>query len=192
MQKVVVIDNYDSFTYNLVHYIEGILEADVAVFRNDAFVLADIAQYDKILLSPGPGLPRDAGLLLPLLEAYKAEKDILGICLGLQAIVESYGGRLYNLPMAYHGVATQMLRTSDDDPLWAGIPRRFKAARYHSWVADRADLPACFRITCRDTEDQIMAIAHEQHRVQGIQFHPEAILTEYGLHLLENWLKIKP
>ena len=193
MQKIAVIDNYDSFTYNLVHYIEGILDADVAVFRNDAVSLATLADYDKILLSPGPGLPHEAGLLMPIIETYCRQKNILGVCLGLQAIVMTYGGTLYNLPTAFHGVATDILQTTPyeenyTEPLFLHIPPVFKAARYHSWVADRDTLPNCLRITCTDPNGYIMGVAHKQHKVQGVQFHPEAILSEYGYLLLKNWV----
>ncbi len=189
MKKILVFDNYDSFTYNLVHYIEEIVGYSVDVYRNDQIALDEIEKYDKILLSPGPGVPCDAGVLIPLIQRYGASKSIFGVCLGHQAIAEAFGGSISNLPKVYHGVATPITIVDDGEYLFDGIPKEICVGRYHSWVVNEQDLPACFTITSRDEEGKIMGIHHNEFDVRGVQFHPESILTEQGKKMMENWLK---
>lgn len=185
--KVLVIDNYDSFTYNLVHYLED-LGCDVAVFRNDEFDLDEVQPFQKILLSPGPGIPDEAGLLKPLIKQYAATKAILGICLGQQAIAEVFGGRLINLDKVYHGVAAEIRRIADD-PIFAGLPETISVGRYHSWSVAK-DLPDDLIATSLDGNGEIMSLRHRHFNVRGVQFHPESILTPNGKRILENWLKL--
>lgn len=189
MKKILVIDNYDSFTYNLVHYIQNLTSDTLDVFRNDKILLDDVEAYDKILLSPGPGIPEEAGICIDLIKRYGASKSILGVCLGHQAIGEAYGGKLSNLETVYHGVATPVNVITPDDALYAEIPGRFEVGRYHSWVVSREDLPDCFRINSLDDEGMIMGISHKEYDVRGVQYHPESVLTENGLKIVENWLK---
>jgi anthranilate synthase component 2 len=189
MQKIVVIDNYDSFTYNLVHYIEKLTGRRADVFRNDKISLEEVGKYDKILLSPGPGVPSEAGIILDLIRKYGSTKSILGVCLGHQAIGEAFGGSLVNLDKVYHGIASEIEVLTPDDPLYKGVPAIFKAGRYHSWVVNRENLPECFTITSVDEHGLIMGISHKQYDVKGVQYHPESVLTEHGLTLIENWLK---
>ena len=186
--KILVLDNYDSFTYNLVQYVERLLQKPVDVRRNDQIVLKEVAAYDKILISPGPGIPREAGITLELLRTYGPEKSILGVCLGHQAIAEAYGGTISNLSTVYHGVTGQMIQLVQDEYLFRGVPARFDAGRYHSWVVDRHSLPAELEITVENDEGYIMAIRHRKHDVRGVQFHPESVLTEYGGLMIKNWL----
>lgn len=188
MKKILVLDNYDSFTYNLVHYIEEIVGYKIDVVRNDQISLDDVDKYDKILLSPGPGVPRDAGILIPLIKRYGATKSIMGVCLGHQAIAEALGGSISNLTKVYHGVATPVQIISNSEILFADIPKEINVGRYHSWVVNEDDLPDCFTITSRDEEGKIMAIHHNEFDIRGVQFHPESILTEYGKKMMENWL----
>ncbi len=190
MKKILVLDNYDSFTYNLVHYVEKILNEDVDVYRNDQISLEDVNRYDKILLSPGPGIPVESGILLDVIRTYHKSKSILGVCLGHQAIAEAFDGRLINLDKVYHGVATQIDILNRQDPLFRDIPKRINAGRYHSWIVDRSSLPDCFIITSEDEMGQIMGITHKSYDVRGVQFHPESVLTEHGLKMIENWLKL--
>jgi anthranilate synthase component II len=192
MKKILVIDNYDSFTYNLVHYIDKITGSQPDVFRNDAISLSEIDQYEKILLSPGPGIPVEAGICLGLIRQYAASKSILGICLGHQAIGEAFGGKLTNLSKVYHGLATPVTITESGDPLFKGIPGTIMAGRYHSWVVDKLGLPDCLAITSVDEEGLIMGISHRQYDVRGLQFHPESVLTEFGMDIMRNWLEINP
>lgn len=187
--KILVLDNYDSFTYNLVNYLEMVDHTDVDVFRNDAIALEKIASYDKILLSPGPGLPSESGILLPLIKAYAATKSILGICLGHQAIGEVFGGKLVNLATVYHGVATEM-KILKEDVLFGGIPNNFKAGRYHSWVVDRNNFPEELEITAEDENGYVMALRHKKFDLVGVQFHPESILTEHGVLMIRNWVEL--
>lgn len=187
--RILVFDNYDSFTYNLVHYIEKISDARVDVFRNDKISLEAIGAYDKIVLSPGPGIPSEAGILLDVIRKYGPEKSILGVCLGEQAIGEVYGGRLLNLKNVYHGVATTM-KVTCEDVLFKGLPATFKAGRYHSWVVDEKSLPDCLEIIAVDEEGRTMALRHKVYDVRGVQFHPESILTEHGEEMIKNWLNI--
>ena len=184
--KVVIIDNYDSFTYNLSHLVKE-LGAEVAVVRNDQFELADLEQYSKIILSPGPGIPSEAGLLLDVIRTYAGRKPILGVCLGHQAIGEVFGGRLENLSDVFHGVATPCHIVADD-PIFSGISRDITIGRYHSWVVSREGLPECFEITAVSDEGQIMALRHRELNVRGIQFHPESVLTPDGKKMIQNFL----
>lgn len=188
MKKVAVIDNYDSFTYNLVHYLED-LNADVTVFRNDEFELDELQPFDKILLSPGPGIPDEAGLLKAVIIKYAETKSILGICLGLQAIGEVFGGGLINLEKVYHGVATNATQTINDESLFEGLPNTFEIGRYHSWVVNPVDFPSVLEITSVDETNQIMSLRHRTFDVKGVQFHPESILTPSGKIILKNWIE---
>ncbi|MDP4129861.1 MAG: aminodeoxychorismate/anthranilate synthase component II [Bacteroidota bacterium] len=194
--KILVFDNYDSFTYNLVHLVEKIIGEPVDVFRNDQISMEKVDQYDKIILSPGPGLPSEAGLLLTLIKQYAPSKSILGVCLGHQAIGEAFGGRLLNLSTVYHGVALPveiLHREEADQPqnadLFAGIPDQFPAGRYHSWVIDPVGFPDALEITAKDANGHIMAIRHRKYDVLGVQFHPESVLTPEGETLMRNWLR---
>ena len=184
--KVLVIDNYDSFTFNLVHYLED-LGADVTVFRNDEFDLDEVESFHKILLSPGPGIPDEAGLLKPLVEKYAPTKDIFGICLGQQAIAEVFGGSLVNLQKVHHGVATTITVIADD-LLFTGMPASFAVGRYHSWSVSKA-LPDILAATSVDQNGEIMSLRHRHFNVRAVQFHPESILTPLGKHILDNWLR---
>ncbi len=185
--KILVIDNYDSFTYNLVHLLQE-LKQEYVVWRNDKFDLSDVAEYDKILLSPGPGIPEEAGLLLDVIRRYGASKSILGICLGQQAIAEVYGGKLFNMPKPLHGVATDIIVTDPNEKLFIDFPLDSKIGRYHSWAVEKDSLPACLQVTAVDENGIIMALAHHTHDVRGMQFHPESILTTNGKLLIHNWL----
>lgn len=188
MQKILILDNYDSFTFNLVHYVEKIINEDVEVFRNDEISLDDVNRYDKIILSPGPGLPEEAGILIPLIKKYAATKKILGVCLGHQAIGEVFGAKLYNLPEVFHGLSREVNVVDKNETLFTDIPSSFKAGRYHSWVIDKTSFPSCLKITAVDNNNEIMSVSHINFDVKGVQFHPESILTEFGEKLLENWL----
>ncbi|MBN1597197.1 MAG: aminodeoxychorismate/anthranilate synthase component II [Bacteroidales bacterium] len=189
MRKILVIDNYDSFTYNLVHYVKNLTEDTVDVYRNDQIDIEKINEYDKILLSPGPGIPIEAGICLDLIKKYYMIKSILGVCLGHQAIGEAFGGSLINLDKVYHGVSTPVDILTPEDRLYEGIPGRFMVGRYHSWVVSRNDLPDCFKINSLDEHGMIMGISHKEYDVKGVQYHPESVLTEHGLKIVENWLK---
>jgi len=193
MQKILVFDNYDSFTYNLVHLVAKITHVSVDVFRNDEIALEQVANYDKIILSPGPGIPSEAGMLLDLIKAYAPTKSILGVCLGHQAIGESFGGTLVNLSTVFHGVATPI--TIDNEiigtynSLFNSLPQEIIVGRYHSWVVSDEDFPDCLEITARDNSGLIMGLQHKQYDVQGVQFHPESVLTPDGETIIKNWLK---
>lgn len=196
MAKILVFDNYDSFTYNLVHLVEKITHQQVDVRRNDETDLEEIGRYDRIILSPGPGLPSEAGLLLPLIRQYASTKSILGVCLGHQAIGEVFGGKLNNLSSVYHGVSTpvHIVTNENGDPLstlFAGVPDHLVAGRYHSWVVSRENFPEELEITATDDNSQVMALQHRRYDLQGVQFHPESILTPHGELILRNWLKTK-
>ena len=184
--KVVIIDNYDSFTYNLSHLVKE-LGAEVAVVRNDLFRLEELEQYSKIILSPGPGIPSEAGLLLDVIRTYAGRKPILGVCLGHQAIGEVFGAKLENLSDVFHGVATPC-HIIADDPIFSGLERDITIGRYHSWVVSREDLPDCLEVTAVSDEGQIMALRHRELNVRGIQFHPESVLTPDGRKMLQNWM----
>lgn len=190
MTRILVFDNYDSFTYNLVHLVEKILHQKVEVFRNDQLPLEKVKAYDKIILSPGPGIPVEAGLLLPLIKEYAATKSILGVCLGHQAIGEAFGGKLVNLSTVYHGVATPCQIVNPQAPLFAGLPAEIEVGRYHSWVVSEEGFPKDLEITAREANNYIMALQHKKYDVQGVQFHPESVLTPLGEQLLRNWLKV--
>jgi anthranilate synthase component II len=185
--KILIFDNYDSFTYNLVHMVEAITHQKVDVYRNDEIHLEKVKDYDKIILSPGPGVPSEAGLLLPLIKEYAASKSILGVCLGHQAIGEAFGGRLVNLTSVFHGVATDC-RLSATAPIFKTLPSHITVGRYHSWVIAKEGFPEELEITATDENDYIMALRHRSYDVQGVQFHPESVLTPDGRKILENWL----
>ncbi len=187
MKKILVIDNYDSFTYNLVHYLED-LDCEVTVYRNDEFEMEEIARFDKIVLSPGPGIPEEAGLLKQVIQQYGPSKSIFGVCLGQQAIGEVYGGTLSNLDKVYHGVATTVTKAVNDELLFEGLDNEFEVGRYHSWVVD-ANLPDCLEATSFDENGQVMSLRHKTYDVRGVQFHPESVLTPNGKKMLENWVK---
>lgn len=185
MKNVLVIDNYDSFTYNLVHYLEE-LGARVTVKRNDQLQLSEVSPFEKIVLSPGPGIPDEAGLLKEIIAAFAAEKSIFGVCLGQQAIAEVFGGKLINLDQVYHGIATQIQITAEDQ-IFSGMPSEIPVGRYHSWVVD-PELPEALEGTSYDDKGQLMSLRHKEYDVRAVQFHPESILTPHGKQMLENWL----
>jgi anthranilate synthase component 2 len=187
MKNIVVIDNYDSFTYNLVHYLVD-LNAKVTVYRNDEFELEELEKFDKILLSPGPGIPDEAGLLKAVIQKYASSKSILGICLGQQAIGEVFGGNLINLEKVYHGVSSKV-KITKEDTLFNDLPNEFEVGRYHSWVINTEDFPEVLEITAVDENGEIMSIKHTVYDVKGVQYHPESVLTPNGKKILENWLK---
>jgi len=186
MKKILVIDNYDSFTYNLVHYLEG-LDCEVVVKRNDQLTLEEVDAYDKIVLSPGPGIPDEAGLLKAIIAEYAPTKSIFGVCLGQQAIAEVFGGSLINLDKVYHGIATK-IKVIKDDVLFDGLPKEIEVGRYHSWVVD-PNMPEVLEVTSVDENGQIMSIRHKNYDVCAVQFHPESVLTLQGKQILKNWLK---
>jgi len=186
--KILIFDNYDSFTYNLVHLVEKILHIKVDVFRNDQIALDEIKQYDKIILSPGPGIPVEAGLLLPLIKEYAATKSILGVCLGHQAIGEAFGAALINLSTVYHGVATNCKLSIANSKLFKGLSNEIEVGRYHSWIVSDKNFPEDLEITALDDNGYIMAMRHKTYDVQGVQFHPESVLTPDGEKIMRNWL----
>ena len=186
-KKILVIDNYDSFTYNLVHYLED-LSVDVTVKRNDEFDLEEALSYDAVLLSPGPGIPSEAGKLLDLIKFLSGKKPMLGICLGHQAITEVYGGKIINIDKVYHGVATEM--SHKGDPLFRDVDQKFEAGRYHSWVSEPESFPSELEVIAVDENDQIMALTHKELPIYGIQFHPESVMTPQGKQMLKNFLDL--
>lgn len=186
--KILVIDNYDSFVYNLVHYLEE-LNCEVTVLRNDRFSLEEVADYDKILLSPGPGLPDEAGQLKQLIKDYAATKCILGVCLGQQAIGEVFGGKLENLSEVYHGVATKIKIIVDDESFFKGLEKEIEVGRYHSWVVSNDNFPEELEITSVDKNGQIMSLRHRKYNLRGVQFHPESVLTPMGKEMIRNWVE---
>lgn len=186
MKKVAVIDNYDSFTYNLVHYLED-LNALVTVFRNDEFALDELQPFDKIVLSPGPGLPAQAGNLLEVIKTYASRKSILGVCLGMQAIAEVFGGKLSNLPQVQHGVST-IIEVNTQEKIYRGLPQKINIGRYHSWVVSSQNFPEELLITAQDSQQNIMSLRHQTFDLTGVQYHPESILTPLGKQILANWL----
>ena len=197
--KILVFDNYDSFTYNLVHLVEKITHTKVAVFRNDELPMEKVKNYDKIILSPGPGVPSEAGMLLPLIKEYAATKSILGVCLGHQAIGEAFGGTLVNLSTVYHGVATKVFVNRESptvnggkdsrSSVFEGLDPEIEVGRYHSWVISDDNFPAELEITARDANNYIMALQHNKYDIQGVQFHPESVLTPLGEKMMANWLR---
>lgn len=187
-KDVVIIDNYDSFTFNLVHLLNE-CGYDATVWRNDKFELESLEQFDKIMLSPGPGIPSESGLLLDVIKEYDTKKSILGICLGLQAIAEVYGGRLYNLDKPVHGTETPIKVLNPNDVLFQDLPASFLVGRYHSWAVDKKYIPEDLEVTAVDNNGVIMAASHKKLDVRGVQFHPESILSEHGMKLINNWLE---
>ncbi|NDI98988.1 aminodeoxychorismate/anthranilate synthase component II [Flavobacterium sp. LaA7.5] len=187
MKKILVIDNYDSFTYNLVHYLEE-FDCEVTTIRNDQLDIDEVADYDKILLSPGPGVPDEAGLLKKVIGTYARSKSILGICLGQQAIAEVFGGSLTNLDKVYHGVATKITIIVDNETLFDGMPKEIEVGRYHSWSVNVADLPPVLEATSLDGRGNIMSLRHTLFDVKGVQFHPESVLTPQGKQIIKNWI----
>jgi len=192
--KILVFDNYDSFTYNLVHMVEHITGEKITVRRNDAISYDEVAGYDKIILSPGPGIPSEAGLLLPLIKAYASSKSILGVCLGHQAIAEAFGGTLVNLSKVFHGIATPVQSVLQNDkpisPLFTGLSNTIETGRYHSWIVSEEGFPDELEITARDEHGYIMGLQHKSFDLQGVQFHPESVLTPAGEKIMRNWLSI--
>ncbi|TPN84624.1 anthranilate synthase component II [Aquimarina algicola] len=186
-KKVLVIDNYDSFVYNLVHYLED-LGCEVTVKRNDQLHLDEVAPFQKILLSPGPGIPEEAGLLKDIISTYADSKSIFGVCLGQQAIGEVFGGDLINLDNVYHGVATNVSLSVENEVIFDGLEQNFNVGRYHSWVVAKENLPECLEVTSYDENGQIMSLRHKELDVRGVQFHPESVLTPDGKKMLENWI----
>ena len=184
--KIVIIDNYDSFTYNLAHLVRE-LGAEVTVLRNDQFEMSELEPFSKIILSPGPGIPSEAGLLLDVIRAYAGRKPILGVCLGHQAIGEVFGAKLVNLDDVYHGVATEGTQFGNDE-IFSGLPNRITMGRYRSWVVARDGFPDCLEVTAESDDKQIMALRHREYNIRGIQFHPESVLTPDGRKMLQNWL----
>jgi len=194
VNKILILDNYDSFTYNLVQLVEEIIGGEVDVYRNDEIAIADVDRYDKIILSPGPGIPSEAGILLSLIKAYAKSKSILGVCLGHQAIGEVFGGQLTNLSKVFHGVKTKINLSpsvelsSNQNDWFKGLDTEIEVGRYHSWVISELDVPAELEVTALDSSGMIMSIRHREYDIQGVQFHPESVLTSNGRKMLENWL----
>ncbi len=186
--QVLIIDNYDSFTYNLVHIVEQYVPS-FDVFRNDKIDIDIIDKYDGLILSPGPGLPKDAGILIDIIKKYSSTKKILGVCLGCQAIAEAFGGKLENMETVRHGQSLITKITDNTDCIFAGLPPTFNCGRYHSWVIDKQTLPESLEITAVDDQGYIMAVKHKAFDVRGVQFHPESVMTEYGKQIIKNWLK---
>ncbi len=186
--KLLILDNYDSFTYNLLHLVEKVSDISVDVIRNDKIKLEDVNNYDKIILSPGPGLPKDAGIMPELLKKYSSTKSIFGVCLGMQAIAENFNSKLKNLETVVHGMATP-IEVIQKDFIFGNCPKQFNVGRYHSWVVDSAGLNPDLIVTAVDSDKNIMALKHKTLDVRGVQFHPESILSEYGAEIIGNWLK---
>lgn len=188
--KILVFDNYDSFTYNLVHIIKELgYGENLDVRRNDKITLEDVDAYDKIMLSPGPGIPSEAGIMPELIKKYAPIKSILGVCLGHQGIAEAFGAKLFNMPKVLHGVATKTIVLNSDELLFAGIPETFMSCRYHSWTVLPETVNGELKITAKDEEGNVMALSHNRYDVRGVQFHPESILTEHGKKMIKNWLR---
>ena len=194
MNKILILDNYDSFTYNLVQLVEEIIGDEVDVFRNDEISIVDVDRYDKIILSPGPGIPSEAGILLSLIKTYAKSKSILGVCLGHQAIGEVFGGQLTNLSKVFHGIKTKInlmpavSQSKNHNDWFKGLDDEIEVGRYHSWVINELDVPAELEVTAVDSSGMIMSIRHREYDIQGVQFHPESVLTPNGRKMLENWL----
>lgn len=191
MKTILVLDNYDSFTFNLVHIIRELgWEDRMEVHRNDKISLAEVAKYDKILLSPGPGIPDEAGIMKQLISQYAPQKDILGICLGHQGIAEVFGAKLFNMDVVLHGIATPTKILTQEDPLFHNLPMKFTVARYHSWSVERQSINGQLTLIAEDETGRVMGIKHNEYSVYGLQFHPESIITEHGIALMENWLSL--
>ena len=191
IMKLLVLDNYDSFTYNLVHIIRELgYTRNLSIYRNDKIALEGVDQYDKILLSPGPGIPDEAGIMPELIKKYGASKSILGVCLGHQGIAEAFGGEIFNMPVVLHGVANKTIITDEQEPIFKSVPKTFMACRYHSWSVVPDSLNGDLRVTAVDEKENIMALSHRQFDVKGVQFHPESILTEHGITIIKNWLEL--
>ncbi len=190
MDSILILDNYDSFTYNLLHSVQKYTTGQVVVARNDKITIEEVGKYNQIILSPGSGIPANAGILEEVIRCYAPTKKILGICLGMQAIAEVFGASLTNLEKVYHGIATPVNITDGSEILFKNIPLHFNAGRYHSWVVSRNNLPKCLNITCEDVNNNIMAISHATYNVKGVQFHPESILTEHGDAIISNWISL--
>jgi anthranilate synthase component II len=186
--KILVLDNYDSFTYNLVHIIRE-LGHEMDIFRNDKISVADVGNYDKILLSPGPGIPDEAGILKAVIKTYSYSKSILGVCLGHQAIAEVFGGTLFNIPNVLHGVTSTVEVIDKEEILFQQIPTTFSACHYHSWAVQSHNLPSDIKVTATNKDGLVMALAHRKLDVRGVQFHPESIMTEHGIQMIKNWLE---
>ena len=190
MSRILVIDNYDSFTFNLVHILRELgFSEQMKIVRNDQFELDEVAEYEHILLSPGPGVPKDAGLMPKVIEKYAPTKKILGVCLGHQAIGEAFGSKLFNLPQVYHGMVTP-IEILEEDTLFKGLPKKFNVCRYHSWVIDQDSLSDDLVVTSVAETGNIMSIKHKEYDVRGVQFHPESIMTEHGIQLMKNWISL--
>ena len=187
--KILVIDNYDSFTYNLVQYLQEITGEKIDVFRNDEITLEEVGKYDTIILSPGPGVPSEAGIMPAVIREYADKKNILGVCLGHQAIGEAFGGAINNLDRVYHGIETPMYVTDREEVLFKNVPQEFNAGRYHSWIVKSKDLPTDLEVTAKDIDGTIMAFRHKKYNVRGVQFHPESVMTEHGKLMLRNFLE---
>jgi anthranilate synthase component II len=188
--KLLLLDNYDSFTFNLVHLLRDVGVSNLDVHRNDKVSLEAVGEYDRIVLSPGPGIPSEAGIMPEVVKRYAATHSILGVCLGHQCIGEVFGGRLINMGQVCHGQGLQTKVEKSSDPLFHGIPKTFLSGRYHSWLVSSDDFPPCLEILATDEEGRIMAVRHREYRIRGVQFHPESILTQYGREMMTNWLKI--
>lgn len=186
MEKILILDNYDSFTYNIVHLLHE-LGAEVDIAKNDRISVEEAGRYNRIILSPGPGIPSEAGILPEVVKRYAAEKSILGICLGEQAIGECFGAELENLPEVFHGICTPV-RVIAEEKMFSGLGESFDVGRYHSWVVSRKNLPECLTVTAEDAAGRIMALSHKSYDVRGLQFHPESILTPMGKMMMANWL----
>jgi len=188
MKQVLVIDNYDSFTYNLVHLLESLGGLDIKVYRNDKFNIEEVSKFEKILLSPGPGIPKEAGLMPEVVKKFSDTKNILGVCLGHQCIAEVFGAKLVNMPSPLHG-KTSEIELEQNEKLFAKLPKKITVGRYHSWLVDNKNLPQCLNITAVDGSGNIMAISHKTLNVRGVQFHPESVMTEGGAQMIKNWVE---
>lgn len=187
-EKILILDNYDSFTYNIAHYVDENPNYKAVVIRNDAISLEEINKFDTIILSPGPGLPKDAGIMNALVKKYASTKKILGICLGMQAIGEIFGGQLINMEKVYHGISSSINITKKNSIIYKNLPNSFKVGRYHSWVIDQENFPNTLEITAQTKQNEIMSLKHKEYAVFGVQYHPESILTEHGKQLIANFL----
>lgn len=188
MANILVLDNYDSFTYNLVHYVRKEGGHNVDIYRNDEIALEEVSRYDGIILSPGPGLPEEAGLLLPLINEYHKTKRIFGVCLGQQAIAEVFGAKLLNLDTVFHGVASPITVSTPKHYMFESLPETIEVGRYHSWVVSKENLPSCLTVEAEDNDGRIMALSHKDYDICGVQFHPESVLTPHGYSIIKNWL----